>query len=120
MSDSAGHLHHGIDYIELTVTDLAAAKRFYGAAFGWTFTDYGPAYVGFSYRPGGEGGGFRLDAQVVTGGPLVVLFSSNLEASRDAVRTAGGTLTKDVFAFPGGRRFEFTDPAGNALAVWGQ
>ncbi|TIX33545.1 MAG: VOC family protein, partial [Mesorhizobium sp.] len=23
-------------------------------------------------------------------------------------------------SFPGGRRFHFTDPAGNELAVWGE
>jgi len=31
---------------------------------------------------------------------------------------AGGRITRDVFSFPGGRRFHFTDPAGNELAVW--
>src|SRR5688572_30066255 len=119
MADSAAHQHHAIDYIELSVTDTAAAKRFYGAAFGWTFTDYGPDYVGFKDHRDREGGGLRKVDKVTTGGPLVILYSQNLEASRDAVRTAGGTITADIFAFPGGRRFEFTDPAGNALAAWG-
>jgi predicted enzyme related to lactoylglutathione lyase len=27
---------------------------------------------------------------------------------------------KPIFAFPGGRRFHFTDPAGNELAVWSE
>ena len=35
-----------------------------------------------------------------------------------AVVAAGGGLTKDIFPFPGGRRFQFTDPNGNELAVW--
>jgi predicted enzyme related to lactoylglutathione lyase len=30
----------------------------------------------------------------------------------------GGTLAKDIFSFPGGRRFHFTDPNGNELAAW--
>ena len=46
MSDNAAHTHHAIDYIELSVRDVAAAKRFYGAAFGWQFNDYGPGYAG--------------------------------------------------------------------------
>jgi len=25
---------------------------------------------------------------------------------------------KPIFSFPGGRRFHFTDPAGNELAIW--
>ena len=44
MSDPSPHRHHGIDYVELTVTDLERAKRFYAEAFGWQFNDYGPAY----------------------------------------------------------------------------
>lgn len=42
------HTHHALDYVEFGVADFDAAKAFYGAAFGWTFTDYGPgpAYVG--------------------------------------------------------------------------
>ena len=34
-----------IDYVELPGTNLGEIKRFYAAAFGWRFVDYGPAYV---------------------------------------------------------------------------
>jgi len=27
-------------------------------------------------------------------------------------------LTRDIFAFPGGRRFHFREPGGCELAVW--
>ncbi|MDA2807589.1 VOC family protein [Nocardiopsis suaedae] len=113
--------HHRIDYIEFGVTDLPAAKRFYGAAFGWEFTDYGDAYAGIKGADGGpEAGGLaRVDA-VEPGGPLVIVYSDDLEASRAAVEAAGGTVTTEPFAFPGGRRFHFADPAGNVLAVWTQ
>ena len=40
MTDDS-HVHHGIDYIEIAVTDMAESKRFYEAAFGWKFNDYG-------------------------------------------------------------------------------
>ncbi len=66
MVENSAHTHHSLDYVELGVTDLAVTKAFYGSAFGWTFTDYGPgpAYVGI--RGVGttgdvEVGGFRLD-----------------------------------------------------------
>lgn len=109
--------HHAIDYVEFAVTDLADAKRFYAAAFGWAFNDYGPAYVGI--RSGdGEAGGFRLEPAVLPGGPLVILYSDDLVASLDAVRNAGGVITVQPFDFPGGRRFQFRDPSGNELAVW--
>jgi predicted enzyme related to lactoylglutathione lyase len=109
--------HHAIDYIELSVTDLDAARRFYGAAFGWQFNDYGPGYAGIQGADG-EVGGLALAPKVTAGGPLVILYSDDLEATVGAVREAGGSIVKEPFAFPGGRRFHFADPAGNELAVW--
>jgi uncharacterized protein len=111
--------HHRIDYVEIPAPDLAAAKVFYGVAFGWRFTDYGEAYVGIQGGPGGtEVGGFNPLSAPATAGPLVILYSDDLAATVAAVRAAGGTVTAGPYDFPGGRRFEFTDPAGNRLAVW--
>ena len=116
---SATSTHHGIDYVEFTVRDLAASKRFYAAAFGWQFNDYGPEYAGIK-GPKGEVGGLHQTAQLRTGGPLVVLYSKDLEKTLEAVRAAGGKVLREPFAFPGGRRFQFTDPSGNELGVWSQ
>ena len=113
------HTHHTIDYIELTTRDLAQTKRFYSAAFGWSFNDYGPEYAGIQGADR-EVGGFHQTATVRTGGPLVVLYSNDLDASLAAVRAAGGQIVKEPFAFPGGRRFHFVDPSGNELAVWAE
>ena len=113
----AGMNHHAIDYIELSVTDMDAAKAFYASAFDWSFNDYGPGYQGIRHGDGESGGLCLVDA-VATGGPLVILYSSQLETTRDRVSGAGGTIEKDIFSFPGGRRFEFLDPSGNRLAVW--
>ena len=122
MSETAEHAHHTIDYIELTVTNLAEATRFYGAAFGWRFNDYGPGYAGIQ-GDGREVGGFREDPAARTAGlvgaPLVILYSKNLEDSLAKVRAAGGKIVKEPFSFPGGRRFHFLDPFGNQLATWG-
>jgi predicted enzyme related to lactoylglutathione lyase len=111
------HLHHAIDYIEFTVRDLDAAKRFYADAFGWKFTDYGPDYAGIQGTDG-EVGGFSRTKDVRTRGPLVILYSSDLDQSLVAVRAAGGKILKEPFSFPGGRRFHFADSSGNELAVW--
>lgn len=116
---NSNHTHHSIDYIEFTVTDLAKAKAFYGAAFGWKFNDYGPDYAGIQ-KDKGEAGGMRQAAKVTTGGPLVILFSEDLEKSVKQVTDAGGKVTTPPFAFPGGRRFHFKDPSGNELAVWAE
>ncbi|RZO46323.1 MAG: VOC family protein [Sandaracinaceae bacterium] len=119
MADSGAH--HGIDYIEIPVLDMEAAKAFYGAAFGWRFNAYGPDYTGIvdGARGEREAGGLRRVDEVVTGGPLVILYSDDLEASEAAVREAGGEIVAPIFAFPGGRRFELLDPSGHRLGVWG-
>ena len=110
------HEHHRIDYLEFTVRDLAAAKRFYGEAFGWSFTDYAPTYAGIQGADTEVGG--MQEGEPTPGGVLVVLFSDDLPASLAAVEAAGGTITTPPFDFPGGRRFHFHDPSGNELAVW--
>jgi uncharacterized protein len=116
MTDSS-HIHHEIDYIEFSVTDLERAKTFYSKVFGWEFNDYGPTYAGIKTKSK-EVGGLALTAQVSSGGPLVILYSTQLEKSWANVIEAGGVITKEPFAFPGGRRFQFNDPSGNELAVW--
>jgi len=114
------HTHHAIDYIELNVSDLPAAKEFYAAAFGWAFNDYGPEYSGIRSPDGaGEVGGLNPAREPRPGGPLVLLYSDDLDATVSAVESAGGRLLEGPYEFPGGRRFHFADPSGNELGVWG-
>lgn len=110
--------HHRINYIELPAADLPAVKAFYNAVFGWSFTDYGPEYAAFN--DGSLDGGFTAGEVVASGGPLVILYSEDLEGSLAAVEAAGGEIVRPIFDFPGGRRFHFLDPAGNQLAVWSE
>jgi predicted enzyme related to lactoylglutathione lyase len=111
-------LNGKLDYLELPATGgtLDSVKSFYSAAFSWSFTDYGPTYSAFAQ---GLDGGFQTDASEAPEKPLPVLYSDNLEETLQAVESAGGAIVKPIFSFPGGRRFHFTDPAGNELAVWG-
>jgi predicted enzyme related to lactoylglutathione lyase len=105
-----------IDYIEFSVKSVPDAKRFYSSAFGWRFEDYGPDYASFS--DGRLNGGFQTAAEVRAGGPLVVIYASDLETMERRVTQAGGTVVRPIFSFPGGRRFHFSDPSGNELSVW--
>lgn len=105
-----------IDYIELSMTDLAATRRFYEAVFGWKFTDYGESYT--SFVDGRMAGGFTTEAPIAHGGILIVIYAKDLSEVKDKIRAAGGRIVKDIFSFPGGKRFHFTDPNGNELAVW--
>lgn len=107
----------GVDYIEFAAPDLAAAKKFYAGAFGWTFIDYGPDYT--TFLDGRLAGGFRrAELPASATNPLIVLFARDLESAESRVRSAGGRITTPPHTFPGGRRFHFTDPNGLELAVW--
>jgi len=105
-----------IDNIEFNVTDIERAKKFYGAAFGWSFTDFGPEYCEFN--DGRLTGGFTTLGPVKTGGPLVILYADDLEATQKRLEDLGAKITHAIFSFPGGRRFHFQDPEGYELAVW--
>jgi len=106
-----------IDYVELRAAELGASKEFYAAAFGWGFVDYGPDYAAFE-GAGLDGG---LDHTADEGrAPLVVLKADDLEDALARVEAAGGVVTRPIFEFPGGRRFQFRDPAGNELGVWAE
>ena len=108
-----------IDYVELHAADFDAVQAFYEAVFNWTFEDYGPEYRAFS--DGRIDGGFRRSekrSDADAGAAMIVFYALNLEEVRDSVSANGGKIVADIFSFPGGRRFQFTDPHGNELAVW--
>jgi predicted enzyme related to lactoylglutathione lyase len=104
-----------LNYLELPVADTGAAKTFYAAAFGWSFTDFGPTYA--ATTSGDTDIGFQADSEAKTAAALPVIEVDDIEAAERAVWDAGGTITAPIFSFPGGRRFHFRDPAGHELAV---
>ncbi len=105
-----------IDYVEFNVADIAASKKFYGSAFGWTFTDYSDSYCEFN--DGRIRGGLTTQGSRIPGGPLIVLYAENLENAQRFIEAAGGKISREIFSFPGGRRFQFKDPDGYELGVW--
>lgn len=108
-----------IDYVELPTLNPEATKAFFGQLLGWKFEDYGPDYTSFS--DGRIGGGFYRagrPARVENGSALVVLYHPRLEEVRQRVLDLGGLIVKEIFSFPGGRRFHFTEPGGSELAAW--
>lgn len=108
--------HHKWDYLELPATDMDKAKAFYTRAFGWTFEDWGPDYAAF-VDTGLDGGIARVAMPPPRGGPIPIIYSTDLEASAAAIIAAGGAVIDHV-SFPGGERVHFTDPSGVELAVW--
>jgi len=108
-----------LNYVEFPATNIPATKLFFEKAFGWSFEDFGPDYTSFTDQ-GIDGGFYKSDltATSANGSALLVLLSNNLEVSQSNVELAGGKITTSIFSFPGGRRFQFTEPSGNELAVW--
>lgn len=105
-----------LNYVELPVASSAASIDFYGAAFGWRFTRYGPDYAAHEEGPAD----FALNGadDHRTAAILPVVEVQDLEGTFAAVKAAGGHITRDIFGFPGGRRFHFTDPDGLELGVY--
>lgn len=109
-------LDNQISYVEFKVKDLEKVKQFYTKCFNWTFKDYGPDYTAFSES--GLHGGFEKTEDEVVNGALIVLYHQDLNQIKDRIIASGGSISKDIFSFPGGRRFHFTDPSQNELAIW--
>lgn len=108
-----------IDYVELpSATAHELTRAFYAKAFGWNLTDYGPDYS--ATTNGTTDLGLQGDPADGLSAPLPVIRVDDLEAAFDAVTAAGGIIAKPIFAFPGGRRFQFVDPSGSELAVWSE
>ncbi len=49
-----------------------------------------------------------------------MLYAADLAACKAAVEAHGGSIVKETFEFPGGKRFHFTDPSGYELAIWSE
>jgi predicted enzyme related to lactoylglutathione lyase len=119
IGDRSMNEHEKLNYVEFASADLQATKAFFEKAFNWSFVDYGPEYTAFSGQ-GLDGGFFKADlcSSTAHGAALLVFYSKDLEGTLAKVSKAGGTIVKPIFDFPGGRRFHFTEPSGNELAVW--
>ncbi|MFD2189855.1 VOC family protein [Pistricoccus aurantiacus] len=110
-----------INYVEMPSRDIEVTKRFFGDVFEWSFVDYGSEYVAIE-NAGLDGGFFKSEhvAKASSGSVLIVLYSADLDATLNKVKLSGGTIVQDIFSFPGGRRFHFSDPNGNEYAVWSE
>lgn len=102
------------NYFEMKASDLATSKAFYEHAFGFVFTDYGPEYAAVEGGPVQIG----LAAGEEPAAPMPTIETDDLAAALAQVKAAGGLIVRDIFAYPGGQRFECLDPSGNRLAIY--
>ncbi|MFD9790474.1 VOC family protein [Streptomyces sp. NPDC059070] len=106
-------------WADVTLPDLAAGKRFYGALLGWTFDeDAGPGAVAFS--GGGRVAGLvpKRDGRMPTAWGV---YFATPDAKGLAVRiaAAGGRLVSGpVPAGPSGATAVAADPGGAVFGLW--
>lgn len=109
--------HNHIDLIEFPVKSaeqLKRTKEFFSNVFSWKYTDWGNDYSDTS--DSGTSSGLNADGGASM--PITVIYSDDLEKTKELVVRHGGKIIVDTYSFPGGKRFHFTEPSGNELAVW--
>ncbi len=109
-------------WVDLSVPDLAAAKEFYGAVFGWSFFDSGPEYGNYQIA--------QVDGRAAAAiGPLhskdqptvwtVYVASEDADGTAKLIGENGGTVLAEPFDIPGnGRMCIVQDPQGAVFGVW--
>jgi len=112
-------MHNQIDLIEFpvkSVEQLKRTKEFFTSVFEWKYTDWSGDYS--DTAESGTNSGVNADGSATM--PLTVIYSADLDKTKKLVVENGGNIIVDTYAFPGGRRFHFTEPNGNELAVWSE
>jgi uncharacterized protein len=98
-----------LGYFTLLVKDVARAKKFYGALFGWEFEDNG--HVKNTKFPMGLSGG----------GPVDISFAyfrvDDIETCVARVASLGGTVGERS-APPSGASAKCIDDQGTGFALW--
>ncbi len=107
---------------EIPVTDVAKGKDFYGSVFGWTYTSMGDDenYAIITVDGDFIGGLFKAPPDTPTA-PSVRIYVNvaDLEATLQAVESAGGSVTKPRTEVGGdmGWWAEIADPDGRWLGL---
>ena len=110
-----------IDLIEFpsgSAEELKATTKFFSEVFGWEFTEYGDEYA--DTHDSGVTAGVNASNDHKYTKPLAVIYCEDIAETKKKIMDAGGKITVDLYEFPGGKRFHFTDPTGHELAVWSE
>lgn len=108
-----------VTWWELPVPDLAQAKEFYAAVFGWTFQSFGDYEM--ASKDGAMVGALDGTRKEPVGHGVAVYFHvTDLEATLARVTAAGGEVVHEPADIGGdmGRSAAFRDPAGLWLGLW--
>jgi len=110
-------------HVELNTSDIAAAKSFYGALFGWNLKDVPMAGNRTYTMIGvGEGTGGGMQAHPVAGAPsswLAYVNVDDIHAATEKARKLGAKVMCEPMEVMGaGWLSIIVDPTGATLGLW--
>jgi hypothetical protein len=110
-------------HLELNTPDLAKAKNFYSALFGWEFQDneMSPTMIYSTFKPDdGPGGGMLTHP--VPGAPsswLPYVLVDDIHAATKKATSLGAQVVRDSDEVPNMGWFSIlVDPTGAHIALW--
>lgn len=115
------------NWVDLATTDIAGAKSFYGALFGWEAidlpTDQGAPYTMFTLNGYNVAGGSQMTPDLQASGMPPVWSSyikhDDVDAVAAKVKEAGGSfMMEPMDVMDSGRMMFVFDPSGAAFGVW--
>jgi predicted enzyme related to lactoylglutathione lyase len=129
MTEVKRHAPGSFSWAELATTDTKAAKAFYAALFGWSYTDGpmgpGPEDVYTRLQLGGKDVGAlypMMKEQRAQGAPpfwLAYVTVDDADTAAKRTRDFGGKVCADPFdVMDYGRMAIIQDPTGATLAIW--
>lgn len=112
-------------WIDLAVTDLDRAKRFYGELFGWTFDDRGEDFGHYNIvRKDGRdiGGAMQRTPDMTDGTPdafAVYLSTPDAQSTAERAVNAGATIVVPPMEVgEQGTMLGMVDPSGAFIGAW--
>ncbi|MBN3931856.1 VOC family protein [Streptomyces verrucosisporus] len=106
-------------WVDATVPDLEAAKRFYGELFGWTYHDTGHGASVVALCDGKTVGALAADPEGASGAWNLYFASTDAAGAADRIGEAGGRVVAGPSVVPGmGTSLLATDPGGTVFGLW--
>lgn len=114
-----------LTHFAINTDDVEGTQAFYASVFGWEFREYGPPGFVQIMDESGEApmGAIQQRRQLIDDQPTVgfecTFGVDDIDATRDRIIAAGGTILMDKATIPSvGYLLAFQDPGGNpALAM---
>jgi uncharacterized protein len=108
-------------HLELNTPDLVAAKKFYGALFGWQFQDMdmGPGGIYSTFKPDTGPGGGMMSMESGNPGWLAYVGVDDINVSTEKARSLGATIHVGPQEIPNVGWFTvMADPTGRTIAIF--